>query len=204
LQYRFLARDLIKGRSSDRDKVLALFAWTREHIRPTPPGFPVVDDHILHIIIRGYGQDDQMADVFTTLTVYAGIPSFWRVVKVTDGDVRGRVILSFARVGGRWAVFDVARGFVMADASGRLLDVGELTTHPALVQTMVGVEAPAGIPYRRYVERLQAFQVPAVLRTQKQMPLPRLAFETRRFFHLTGAVEAVLESEDETGDEDRP
>jgi hypothetical protein len=38
---------------------------------------PVVDDHVWHIIIRGYGEDDQKADVFTTLLTYAGMRAYW-------------------------------------------------------------------------------------------------------------------------------
>ena len=61
-----------------RTRVLAVFDWTARRIQPTPEGWPVVDDHILNIIIRGYGMTDQRADVFATLTTYAGVPAFWQ------------------------------------------------------------------------------------------------------------------------------
>ena len=75
-EYRRLADEITAGATTDEQRALALFGWTRTHIRPRPGGWPVVDDHILNIIIRGYGEDDQMADVFTTLTTYAGVPAF--------------------------------------------------------------------------------------------------------------------------------
>ncbi|GEM_PF-6623079 len=35
-QYRLLAREIIQGHRSDRERALALFTWTRQHIQPTP------------------------------------------------------------------------------------------------------------------------------------------------------------------------
>lgn len=156
-QYHHLARQITAGVSSDRDRALAVFTWTRQHIHPTPPELPVIDDHIWHIIIRGYGEDDQMADVFTTLATYAGVPAFWDVVEVKH---RGRLVLSFAQIDTRWVVFDVAHGTVFADAEGRFFEVEELLAHP------------------------ESFHVPAMLRARKQMPLPRLVFEIKRACRL--------------------
>ena len=75
--YRLLAREIVQGAATDEARALQIYAWTRDHIRPVPPGLPVVDDHIWHIIIRGYGTDDQVNDVFTTLCAYAGLSAFW-------------------------------------------------------------------------------------------------------------------------------
>ena len=174
-QYRLLARQVTQGAISERDRVLALFEWTRRAIRKPPRGWPVIDDHILHIIIRGYGQGDQMADVFTTLATYAGVPAFWRP---------GSVALSFARIDGRWAVFDVAGGVVFTDARGQWYDVAQLLAHPELVEQVAGQVAPAGAPTQQYVDALRGFHVPPVLRARLQMPLPRLAYEARRAFGL--------------------
>lgn len=55
--------------------------WTRQHIHPTSSGLPDMDDHILHMIIRGYGKQDQTVDALTTLATYTGLPAFWRLVK---------------------------------------------------------------------------------------------------------------------------
>ncbi len=183
-QYQQQARDITRGLVSDQERVLAVFAWTRAHILPTPPAFPIVDDHILHIMIRGYGEPDQMADVFTTLSTYAGVSAFWRPVKAAGGSQR--LILSFARVDGRWGVFDVAGGVVFRDAQGRLTDMQELMARPALARESAGVTVPSGIPYERYVEGMRVFNVPTMLRAKKQMPWPRLAFELQRALRLKG------------------
>lgn len=169
--YRLLAEEITGGLPSDRERVLAVFEWTRQHIRDTPKGWPVVDDHVLDIIIRGHGLDDQMADVFTTLATYAGVPAFWWP---------GSVVLSFARVDGRWRMFDVANGVVFTDAQGRLADVHELLAQPSLIDAAAGGLTAGGQLYAEYArKRLGSFEVPAVLRAEQQMPLPRLACEIR-------------------------
>jgi len=73
-KYEALAKQITRGLSTDQERVLTAFDWTSRNIRQTPEGWPVVDDHILNIIILGQGLDDQMADVFTTLSTYAGVP----------------------------------------------------------------------------------------------------------------------------------
>ncbi len=169
--YRLLANEITHGLRSDRERVLAVFEWTRQQVRPTPSGWPIIDDHVLNIIIRGHGLDDQMADVFTTLATYAGMPGFWRP---------GSVVFSFVRVEGRWAVFDVANGLVFADDAGAFIDAEDLLRHPELAQAIAGSLNPGGLPYRRYVEQLGSFRVPEVLRARQQMPWPRLRHEVRR------------------------
>ena len=76
-----LLTDRIAGsEKSDVDRVLAIFDWTHTNIPPTPKGWPIVDDHVLNIVIRGHGMSDQIADVFATLSVYAGVPAFFKVI----------------------------------------------------------------------------------------------------------------------------
>ena len=180
--YQLLAHQITQGLRLDQDRAMAVFHWTRRQIRPTPKEWPIIDDHIWHIIIRGHGLSDQMADVFTTLSTYAGVPAFWKFLRVTPG---GTIItLSFAKVDGRWTAFDVSQGFVFADARGRLIDVETLAADPALVKAVVGEAAPGGVPYWEYVKPLRPFVPPAILRAEQQMPWPRFTFELRRLMGL--------------------
>lgn len=151
-EYQRLAAELTRGAASEEAKAEELLRWTHAEIRPVPPGWPVVDDHIRHIIIRGYGQPDQMADVFATLATYAGVPAFWRAVR--GGPKPGRWIASFVKINGRWTVWDAAGGVAFRDPYGRLMSVEELGLAP--------------------------LAVPSVLRAEKQMPLRRALFELRR------------------------
>lgn len=183
-QYRLLAEQIVKGVPGDQQRVLAVFRWTREHIPATPTGWPVVDDHVLHIIIRGHGMDDQMADVFTTLSTYAGVPAFWRPLQPSDGGLI--LTVSFAKVDGAWRVFDVAHNLIFADAQGRLVDIETLISDPALTDAIAGPVRPAGVPYSRYLQAAQPFTIPDVLRAQRQMPWPRLKYEVGRMMRGKG------------------
>jgi hypothetical protein len=93
VQYEQIATEITHADVSDTDRLLSIFEWTKRRVRDTPRDWPVVDDHILHIIIRGHGLNDQQADVFATLATYAGIPTFWAKVRVIqpDGPGDGRV-----------------------------------------------------------------------------------------------------------------
>lgn len=188
-QYRLLARQITEGLAGDDARALAVFRWTRRHILPTPDGWPIVDDHVLHIIIRGHGVDDQMADVFTTLLTYTGVPAFWKPVK--PAGTGPLLILSFAKVDGRWTVFDVAHNLIFADARGRLLDVRALAADPALTEAVAGGARPGGRSYADYIARLQPFTVPDILRAQTQMPWPRVVWEARRVLPLGRGIPAA-------------
>lgn len=177
-EYRRLAAEVTQGQSTDELKADALFRWTREHIQPTPPSLPVVDDHISHIIIRGYGQEDQIADVFSTLITYAGIPSFWKVFRSPTED--GSFALSFVQIQGRWTLWDVPAGIVFRHPHGRLASVEEVAADPGLIR-LAGTMAPQRAPLYLLLlsDGLTRFPVPRPLRAQRQMPLPRILDELR-------------------------
>lgn len=177
-QYELLAREITQGLQTDRERVLAIFEWTRQHIPPTPNGWPIMDDHILHIIIRGHGSQDQMADVFTTLTTYAGDPAFWEIFRAPGTP--HSLILSFVRVDGRWAVFDVLNGFAFTTGTGAFAIPEALAADPALVRATAGAFQFGGGPYERYFTTLASVRVPRILRAELQMPWPRFWYEVRR------------------------
>ncbi len=172
--YQLLAEAITRGCRSDEERALAIFAWTRRNIRETPKGWPVIDDHVLDIIIRGYGANDQMADVFTTLASYAGLPAFWR---------QRDVALAFVQTEGRWRMFDVQYGLIFTDADGQLAEVNALLEDPALIKQAAGSLTVNGRSYEQCVARMGPFRVPAVLRGRLHMPLPRLLFEAKRLLH---------------------
>lgn len=176
--YRTLSREITHGLSSDRQRVLAIFHWTRRHIRQTPDDWTVVDDHILHIIIRGHGESDQMADVFTTLLVYAGVPAFWKVVRAPQ--TTKPLVLSLAQVEGRWIICDVAQGFIFNNPQGDFASVEEIAADPALVVLTAGTLELNGIPYVNYFSGLVPPRVPDPLRAKLQMPWTRLWYEARQ------------------------
>ena len=181
--YRRLAGEITRGARGDEAKLEALLGWTRDHIRRIPAGWPVMDDHILYIIVRGCGEEDQVADVFTCLSSYSGIPAFWGVVKPGPGSkAEERLVLSFALVQGRWTVWDVARGIVFRRKDGSPASVSELATDREFGSLNVSRLNHQGRPYAEYLSKgLPHFFAPVFSRAQKQMPLPRVFFEAKRF-----------------------
>ena len=177
-QYGQLATEITRDATSDRARLLAVFAWTARRIRPIPAGWPVVDDHILNIIIRGYGTTDQRADVFATLLTYAGVPAFYEKVKA-PGTEDG-VILTFVHLEGRWVVVDVANGFVFETKSGELATVEDLAANRALLPPEAGTLTIGATPYTRILHQLRMPPVPRPLRAELQMPWPRLWHQTQR------------------------
>jgi transglutaminase-like putative cysteine protease len=169
-RYRELAREITQGLTSDRERVLAVFNWTKRNIRQTPAGWPIVDDHILHIIIRGHGAGEQPADVFATLATYAGVPAYWRALP-------SGWMLAFARIEGKWRVFDMTNGLVLRNARGDLVTREELAGNPDEWKGQPAEIRPLLAASSGY---LSDAAVPQPLRAELQMLWPRLVYELRR------------------------
>ena len=176
-QYRQLANEITLGAAKDQARVLAVFNWTARRIQPAPEGWPVVDDHILNIIIRGYGTSDQRADVFATLATYAGVPAFWQKVKA-PGTRRRRHPHVRPR---RWTMGrDGRRQWLrVPERARRAGDRGGSGGAPALPPA-AGVDDDAiDALYGRSSIAFQMPPIPRPLRAELQMPWPRLWYETR-------------------------
>ena len=176
------ARSIIGGVSGEQAKADAALAWTRANIRPVPAGFPVIDDHVWHIMVRGYGADDQRADVFTTLLAYDGIAAYWMVI----GKPPQLVTLSYALVDGLWRVYDVSNGIVFKNAAGELATPNDISWSDDVIRAsatgvIADVEAYLAV-FDGYTPPL----APEVLRADLQMPGRRLWYEARRLFGRQG------------------
>lgn len=166
--------------SGDEDKALAAMQWTRANITHAPADQPVIDDHIWNVIVRRYGQADQLADVFTTLLTYQKVPAFWRVI----GRSPMTIPLSYVSIGGEWRVFDVARGYAFRTASGTLATPADLAADSSIVRR--AAESADAADRDDYVARFAGYQPPLrpdILRAELQMPARRLVFEV---CHTTG------------------
>lgn len=179
-QYHLLVSRICAGRPSDVECLLAIFDWTHKNVPPTPDGWTVVDDHVTNIIIRGHGTSDQIADVFATLSVYAGVPAFFKWVKAPGHDTV--LVLAFARIDSRWIPFDVEHQIAFKDRQGNLAGVDELVADPALVDAQAAGRLVRGLPYSTFISRqtLVPFVPPSTLRADLQQPWPRLRYELRR------------------------
>ena len=176
------ARSILGGVSGEQAKAAAALAWTRANIRAVPDGFPVVGDHVWHIMVRGYGRDDQRAEVFTTLLAYDGIPAYWMVV----GTPPQSATLSYARIDGLWRVYDVSNGVVFKNAGGELATPDEISgNHDVVRGSVTGVIAEVD-DYVAAFDGYTAPQAPEVMRADLRMPGRRLWYEARKLFGKQG------------------
>jgi len=181
LQTRRLLAGIIDGAPSDEAKLIAIFNWVRARVQPTPAGFPVVDDHPLHIIIRGYGQDDQRTEAFAVLASYAGMPSTAATLRASGGQP---LIVAASASHDRLYIADVVNGVMFRDAGGHLADVDRMLADPTIVPASAAGLMVHGISYDSYFVSLPSFQ-PNFSRMELQKPWSRLAAEAARLFgHL--------------------
>lgn len=122
--YKALVKRITAGAKTDEEKAMRIFEWTSSNIKKNPPELPVLDDHVWHIIVRGYGVGDQSQDVFTTLCNYAGYDAFFSAVYV-EKPKKGK-ILSFVKMGNSWKVFDAYNGVYFLNEEGVLAGVDDL------------------------------------------------------------------------------
>ena len=178
-EYERLTKEITAGSASEKEKALAIFRWTHDKIRHVPEGMPIVDDHVLNIIIRGYGSCDQSQDVFTTLAAYAGMDAFW--AKVYDPSGKIWYPVSFVKISGRWSPFDTYFGKYFLNSDKEIASVEDISRDKSIVG---GPEVDSmtfrGVPYKEFFCNLKPVTVSKTLRPEKQMPLKRLIFEIKK------------------------
>jgi hypothetical protein len=195
-----IAGAVLGGIDDDEAKSTAALAWTRANIKSTPPGLPVVDDHIWHVIVRGYGQSDQQADVFTTMLAYEGVRAYWMLI----GTKPEELPISYVRIRNRWRVFDVATGLAFRNTAGDLATPDEIAADHELIRTAA---APVVNDIDGYMASFAGYLAPAapdVLRADLQMPGRRLWHETRKLFRMQGREWQMRPSAAPTRAEVRP
>ncbi len=203
LQTRRIARHVVMGAVTDDEKLLRCFQWVVEHVRPTPEGFQVVDDHPLHILIRGYGALDQRTEAFILLAGYAGFPGAIVELKPA-GMVQGHLV-ALVRAHGRLLPFDVVSDVVFRNQQGALADVHELLSHPAFIEQAAPGLTLDGVSYRQVVMEL-AHHTRGFSRTESQKLWPRMMQELRRVMfretapaRMTGSEGGVIMSDSSVG-----
>ena len=176
--YKNLAGKIIDSADSDTERALKILSWIDNNIRVVPQGYPIVDDHIWHIVIRGYGTMDQCNDLFTTLCAYAGLRAFWRWASPKDSTIY--LPLSYVEVNKRWLVFDPYYGNYFRNKDGAIASVDDIILDLSLVKNPAKVTLVHGIVYERYFENLKPIGKVKTARVEKQVPLKRLFYEITR------------------------
>ena len=183
--YQWLVQRIISNSETDKEKVLKIFKWTCENIKKVPDGYPVIDDHVWHIIVRGYGVVDQSSDVFTTLCNYAGIEAFYN--KIFTKDRSSCAILSFAKVDKRWFVFDPYNGVYFKNKQGKLANIEEIIKGDWVKNSIDTVMQGSGIAgrksdidYTSYLKNLSPITEMGLKRANIQSPMKRLEYEIKK------------------------
>jgi len=97
--YKNLVSNILGDTKDDNDKTIKIFNWITSNVRKNPKELPIIDDHPLNILIRGYGERDQFEDIFTILCTYARLQAFTKMFKNPSGEV---YFISFVRIKGKW------------------------------------------------------------------------------------------------------
>ena len=171
LQGRRIARDVVGDAADPEARLIRIFTWTIAHVQPAPSGFPVVDDHVLHIMIRGYGAPDQQAEVLALLASYSGFRATGMHLQAPSS--RAGIDVTVVRLGRRMIICDVEHRLLFRDATGRLADVDALLNHSEWIAASAGALVVGGVPYARHLETLRNARI-SFSRMEAQRVWPRL------------------------------
>lgn len=174
-----MAREAAGGETDPQRRVLKLMNWTRETVRPVPAGLPSIDDHISHVVLRRYGDDGQLAEVFTSLTTYMG--HFGRWSWHAPPGAKRSVVLSFVESDSGWWVFDVRNGGWFETEQGAIATIEDFKHPEKLTRRGHAPEVLEGTPYPAYYQNLEEVGKRSFSRASGQMPWYRLVMTLAPF-----------------------
>lgn len=180
--YKWLAKRITGHLDKKEDKILRLFHWTYETIRPQPESLPVMDSHVWDVYIRGYGVSDNFHDLFTTLCNYIGADAFFSALHIKDSG-RG-IQLSFVRIKRGWVAFNPHKGFYFRNHTGGLATIEEIIEQDWHIVKLSQTDI-SKVNYEQYlVENLPRMEKlgSSLLRANTQSPINRLRFQLHRWF----------------------
>ncbi len=173
--YKHLSGQIVSGGMSDEEKALALLRWTHENIKKVPQGMPVIDDHTWYIIVRGYGARDQVSDVFSTLSNYAGLSSVY--LKVYSADKSSAIPLSFVRINGYWTFLDPYEGVYFAGFDGKIAPIEKIKDKDRVKEISIG--GISKTDYGQYLDNIPVTINPGFKKSAIQSPFNRLFYEIK-------------------------
>ncbi len=174
--YKHLVKLITEGAKTPQERIMKIFEWTYKNLKEIPEGFPVIDDHVWHIIVRRYGTNDQFCDVFATLSNYAGLEAFYSWIYTSD-HVKS-IPFCFVKIEKKWRVFDPYCGVYFKDKTGNLADIVALKSGS---WTAEGNKEGMNSDYALYFHNFTAIKEIGLNRTNIQSPLKRLLFEIKKY-----------------------
>lgn len=176
--YKTLTARIISGTETEQNRIEKILEWTYMNLKRVPEGMPVIDDHVWHIIVRGYGTDDQYSDVFTTLCNYARVDSFFAFVY--NQDQTKRIPLSFVKLKRGWCVFDPYYGVYFKNAQDEFASIEEVRSQKVRLIKIENSEQNK-LDYAPFIINLPTLKEIGLQRANIQSPLRRLIFEMKKW-----------------------
>lgn len=171
--YKQIVKKIIENEQDKQKRVMKLFSWTYHNIKKQPENLPIIDDHVWHIIVRGYGVRDQSSDVFATLCNYAGADAFFDSFCAEEKEEK--IILSLVRLDDRWYVFDPYNGFYFLNKEGALADIDAIKKgHYRLGR--LGPPKEAVLDYISYIKNMPDIKEIGLRRETVQSPFKRFLY----------------------------
>ena len=181
LNYKWLANQITGHLDTKEDKILRLFHWTYETIKPQPESLPVMDSHVWDVYIRGYGNSANFHDLFSTLCNYIGADAFFTTLDSKDTD--SNLDLSFVRIKRGWVMFDPYNGIYFRNNTGDLTTIEEMNEQGWHIVKLAQTDISEAY-YKKYFENLPNIEKigSRLLRANTQSPINRLRFQLHRWF----------------------
>lgn len=175
--YLQLVKNITKEAKNEEERVMNIFEWTHKNIRRVSESLPVVDDHQLNIIIRGYGTDDQCEDVFTLLCTYAGLEAYFSKFYNSHNGI---FYISFVRIENKWYPFSAFSG-TYAVKNGILISVEDILREPETVSLFsLNIQ---NFEITSFIDGIRKMRFESKsLRTKGQSPLKRLIYSFSNIF----------------------
>lgn len=178
--YKWLVHKIIQGKTTEEEKVMAIFKWTVENIAKQPPELKSIDDHVWHIIIRRYGASDQYSDVFTTLCNYAKIDAFFSCP--FNKDKTSKIPFAFVKINKRWCIFDPYNGVYFVNRDGNFASVKEMSDGNGLEKN-IGNFKKSNFKYLDYFDEILSINFEEVHKNSRaniQSPINRLIYGIKK------------------------
>ena len=179
--YKWLAKRITGHLDTREDKILRLFHWTHETIKPQPESLPIMDSHVWDVYVRGYGVSDNFHDLFSTLCNYIGADAFFTALYVRDTH---SINMSFVRIKRGWVVFDPYNGIYFRNYTGDLATIEEISEQDWHIVKLSQTDITK-VNYEQYiVENLPKIERigSGLNRANTQSPINRLKLQLHKWF----------------------
>lgn len=172
-----LEREITAGAKTAEEKALRILKWTYKNIRTAPEGYPIIDDHVWSIIVRGYGVGDQFSDVFTTLCNYSGIEAFFSARYAKDR--RRQMSISFCRLNAGWAIFDPYNGVYFRNSEGSIATFDDIKREDWSA-VYIDNKTDREVSYKSLFDSMGDIKGAGLNRSNIQSPLRRFIFAIKK------------------------